>query len=84
MQTCKVFSKELIVQDFINHFLHFLLSQVKDGANRLLGTFCGDNIPYPLLALSGVIILKFHSNNEDTEKGFRAVFNDSQGKTMLE
>ncbi|VDI21612.1 cubilin, partial [Mytilus galloprovincialis] len=51
---------------------------VKDGTNILLGTFCGDNIPYPLLALSGVIILKFHSNNEDSEKGFRAVFNDSQ------
>ncbi|CAG2234133.1 unnamed protein product [Mytilus edulis] len=60
-------------QDFKNHFLHFLPSQVKDGANILLGTFCGDDIPYPLLALSGVIILKFHSNNEDNEKGFRAV-----------
>ncbi|XP_063411500.1 CUB domain-containing protein 2-like [Mytilus trossulus] len=51
---------------------------VKDGANILLGKFCGDDIPYPLLALSGVIILNFHSNNKDTERGFRAVFNDSQ------
>lgn len=68
----------------IYSFLYFLSLQVKDGANILLETFCGDNIPYPLLALSGVIILKFHSNNEDSEKGFRAVFNDSQGKTILE
>ncbi|XP_063411746.1 neuropilin-2-like [Mytilus trossulus] len=51
---------------------------VKDGDNTLLGKFCGYKIPPPLLALSGVVIFKFHSDYSVREKGFLAVYNDSQ------
>ncbi|VDI51485.1 tolloid, partial [Mytilus galloprovincialis] len=52
---------------------------VEDGGDlTLLGKFCGENIPPPLLALSGVVIIKFHSDKNVIRKGFLAVFNDSQ------
>lgn len=57
--------------------------QVKDGDNTLLGKFCGYKIPPPLLALSGVVIFKFHSDYSVREKGFLAVYNDSQGNILL-
>ncbi|OPL20702.1 hypothetical protein AM593_09341, partial [Mytilus galloprovincialis] len=56
---------------------------VKDGVNTSLGIFCGYNNPPPLLALSGVFIIKFHSDRYVNYKGFLAVFNDSQGNIFL-
>ncbi|CAG2219362.1 unnamed protein product [Mytilus edulis] len=56
-----------------------LVCNVEDGGDlTLLGKFCGENIPPPLLALSGVVIIKFHSDKNVIRKGFLAVFNDSQ------
>ncbi|XP_076088249.1 bone morphogenetic protein 1-like isoform X2 [Mytilus galloprovincialis] len=51
---------------------------IEDGNNTLLRKFCGYKNPPPLLALSGVVIIKFHSDSYATYKGFLAVFNDSQ------
>lgn len=80
LESCEA-CKLLLIKFHIIYMKKYL--QVKDGVNKSLGSFCGYKNPPPLLALSGVLIIKFHSDRHVNYKGFLAIFNDSQGNIFL-
>ena len=42
----------------------------KEGNNTLLGSFCGDNLPSPVYASKGQMVVKFVSDGSITARGF--------------
>ena len=47
----------------------------KEARNNLLNSFCGDNLPPPVYASKGQMIVKFVSDATFTARGFSATLN---------
>ena len=60
-------------------FYFCLHIKVQDGIDGDLGEFCGNKLPDPVIALSGTLIVKFHSDGSVQKTGFSAVYEDNYG-----
>ena len=47
----------------------------EEGNKTLLGSFCGDDLPSPLYASKGQMVIKFTSDETMVARGFNATFN---------